>query len=339
MSDAVAFLVKSETGKKVVNYLDDFLFAALLRYFCNQQMEMFMKICESIGLPVNKDKTFKASTLLTFLGLLIDTVKQLVCIPIEKVRRAQKLLSEYQNKKKITIHKLQKLCGFLNFLCRAIVPGHAFTRRLYAYTAGTNLKPHHHVKITGEMRSDMNMWLIFLNRPSVYSRLFMDFNYYDATDVDFNTDSSRNFNLGFGGICQNSWMWGQWDEYTKRIEPSIEYLELFALTAGFLLWGQHFANKCIHIFCDNMSVVHMVNNMSSGCKYCMVLIRLLTLESMTWNVRLFAKHVRSESNGPSDALSRLQFAGFFELTKDKNINARADRIPDRIWPISKIWLN
>ena len=34
-SDAVAHLVKFKTGKDLVNYLDDYLFAALLKLFCD----------------------------------------------------------------------------------------------------------------------------------------------------------------------------------------------------------------------------------------------------------------------------------------------------------------
>ena len=240
-----------------------------------------------------------------------------MCILIEKVERAQALIEEILGKKKLTVHKLQKLCGFLNFLCWAVEPGRAFTRRLYSFTSGEKLKLHHHIAINQEMRSDLNMWLQFLNSLSVYARPFMDYSYFDAEDIDFYTDASRNFDLGFGGVCETNWCWGQWDCYTKTVEPSIEYLELYALTVGFLLWGRKFANKRIHVFCDNMSVVHMVNNMSSSCKNCMVLIRIIVLESMHWNMRLFAKHVKSELNGPADALSHLEFDRFRHLTAKK----------------------
>ena len=127
-SDSIAHVVQYFTKKKVTNYLDDFLFAALLRYLCNKQVKTFMKICKHIPFPVNLEKTFWGCTSLTFLGLLIDTIRQIVCIPVEKVERAKQLVSEIMSRSKVTIHQMQKLCGFLNFLCRAIVPGRAFTR-------------------------------------------------------------------------------------------------------------------------------------------------------------------------------------------------------------------
>ena len=112
------------------------------------------------------------------------------------------------------------------------------------------------------MRADLSMWLLFMNNPSIYSRPFMDYNGRDATELDFFTDSSRNFSLGFGGICQQEWFFGEWDGFTAQVEPSIEYLELFAVTVGVLLWIEKFQNQRIYIFCDNMSVVHMINKIA-----------------------------------------------------------------------------
>ena len=50
------------------------------------------------------------------------------------------------------------MCGFLNFLGRGVIPGHAFTHRLYTFTANPKLKQHHHICVAGEMKSDLGMW-------------------------------------------------------------------------------------------------------------------------------------------------------------------------------------
>ena len=75
VSDAVAFLVRHQTGHP--NYLDEFLFIALLKWLCDNQTKTFMQICNEIGLPVALEKTFWSTTQLVFLGLLIDTVQQI----------------------------------------------------------------------------------------------------------------------------------------------------------------------------------------------------------------------------------------------------------------------
>ena len=157
--------------------MDDFLFAALMKLLCNSQVLEFLQVCELIAFPVSLEKTFWGTTRLVFLGMLIDTVNQWVCLPVEKVRKAVSLIESVITKrsKKITLNQLQKICGFLNFLGRCIIPGRAFTRRLYVYTASSNLKPHHHIRVNAEMKEDLIMWLIFLKHQSVYCRPFMDF--------------------------------------------------------------------------------------------------------------------------------------------------------------------
>ena len=44
-SDAIAHIMVFRTGKQLVNYLDDFLFAAWLRSMCNEQIQMFLNLC------------------------------------------------------------------------------------------------------------------------------------------------------------------------------------------------------------------------------------------------------------------------------------------------------
>ena len=80
----------------------------------------------------------------------------------------------------------------------------------------------------------------------------------------------------------------------------------------------------------------MINNSTSNCKNCMVLMQLLVAESMYWNVRVFAKHVGTKQNGKADALSRLDFDRFIRVGGDV-MNEVATPIPEAIWPLRKIW--
>ena len=71
----------------------------------------------------------------------------------------------------------------------------------------------------------------------------------------------------------------------------------------------------------------------------MILIRHITLVSLRNNVRIFAKHIRTELNGPSDALSRNQISRFYELTsrQGKMVEEKPEEIPDELWPVEKLW--
>ena len=340
-SNAIKHIVQWKTKNDLVNYLDDFLFAALIAFLCNNQVRTFLDICKEINFPVSLEKTFWATTTLTFLGLLIDTVNQCVAIPGEKIQRAVELITEVLNKKskKITLNQLQKICGFLNFLGKCVIPGRAFTRRLYTYTANDKLKPHHHIKINGEMRADLTMWLTFLQHPTVFSRPFLDFSKtLVADEIDMYSDASGR--IGLGAVCGCNWMTQTWPkEFLDKNKPSIEYLELYAVVAGVLRWIYQFKNRRIILFCDNKSVVDMINQTTTSCKNCMVLIRILVLKGLLENVRIFARHIEGKKNVLSDNLSRDRI-DLFKRTCSKQgrkIAIFPTDVPEAIWPIEKIW--
>ena len=192
------------------------------------------------------------------------------------------------------------------------------------------------------MRMDLELWQIFLQHPSIYSRKFIDFNKsISATDLDFYTDASANPNLGCGGIFGTEWFILQWNEkFIKNYKPSINYLELYALTVALAIWIPKLKNQKIYIFCDNMSVVQMVNSSSSKCKNCMVLIRIITLKALTFNVKLSVKHVPGKLNQFSDWLSRLEYKKFRQHARSikKKFNNEPVTIPTELWPMEKLWL-
>ena len=222
---------------------------------------------------------------------------------MRKITKAHQLITQALNKKnkKIELRELQKLTGFLNFLCRAIVPGRTFTRRLYAKTEGI-LKSHHHIYIDAEMRADLETWLEFLKNPNIYARNFADFDQqHTSKDIDMYTDATANKNLGCGGFSETNWFACQWGEkFIEDNNPSINYLELYGVTVAIFNWIHKYSNMKITLFCDNMSVVHMINNTTSKCKNCMKLIRLIILKGMKHNVKINAKHVAGKSNRYSD---------------------------------------
>ena len=241
--------------------------------------------------------------------------------------------------KKITLNQLQKICGFLNFLGRCIIPGRAFTRRLYVFTANDKLKPHHHIRVNAEMRDDLLMWVTFLQHPTVSSRPFLDFSKdILAEDIDMFSDASGR--LGMGALCQKDWMYIMWPKATlDKLKPSIEYLELYAVVAGVLTWIHRFKNRRIFLFCDNESVVGMINHTTTSCKNCMVLVRILVLKGLIENVRIFAKHIEGTKNTLADNLSRNRLDLFWKNSTrmKKNMNKVPTEVPGIIWPIEKIW--
>ena len=347
-SNAIKHITQVKSGNKIItNYLDDFLFIAIRRLICNQDMQTLLDIYELIKLPIALEKIEWGTTCLVFLGILLNGERLCISIPLEKKDKAIKLLNEFTNKKKATIKQLQVLTGYLNFLSKAIVPGRTFTRRMYAKYAnwcvnkkGGYLKHYHHVSLDKEFKFDCEIWRMFLEHHSSASvcRPMIDLHVFETSEqLNFASDASANSKLGFGAVYGYKWLFAQWEpQFIKLNSPSIEYLELVGLVAAVLTWGESLKNRRIVVFTDNMSVVGMVNAMSSSCKNCMYLLRLLTLNNLIHNRRVFAKFVRGIDNDLPDALSRLQFDRFWRLAPP-GMEKTPSQISPLIWPISAIW--
>ena len=345
---ASMLLVNKVQMTLITNYLDDFLFVYISIYGCNGIVHVFLDVCKHIGFPVALEKTEWGTDQIVFLGMLLDGKRHTISISEERRVQILHLVQRFKDKRKATIKDLQSLARHLNFVNRAIVPGRAFTRRMYAKFTGKNimsnsgrlLKPHHHVKIDAEFRLDCQMWELFLKDVSAVTRPFVDLSITLVADtLNFFSDASANKTLGYGAVFGNNWMFGQWEHgFIEKCEPSIKFLELFALCAALLTWNRDpKLNKArIVIFCDNISVVHMVNKLSSSCGQCMKLIRILTLDNLKHDRRVFVKHVKGKNNSLSDSLSRLDFDRFWRLALT-TMNKFATKTSEVIWPVSKIW--
>ena len=128
-SDALCHIVEKmvRVHNRITNYLNDFLFIARTIALCNAMINRFLEICQEIGVPVAMEKTEWAAEFITFLGILLDGRNRILAIPLEKKDNAIDILMKMLDKKKATVHELQRLCGILNFIGRTVFPGRTFT--------------------------------------------------------------------------------------------------------------------------------------------------------------------------------------------------------------------
>ena len=228
------------------------------------------------------DKTEWASECVIFLDVLLDRRYLVLRLPLEKRHKAIMLLKTMIHKRKATVKELQELCGYLNFLCKAVFPGHPFVRRMYAKyskvmkvpsindtncgkentTAEFKLKPYHHVRLDKEFKTNCSVWLQFLDEDNklndIVNRPMIDLLAPELTskEIFFYSDASASKNLGYGCVYNHMWIRGDWGvNFIEEMNPSIEYLELFALWAGMLTWDSLITDCRITVFCNNTAVV------------------------------------------------------------------------------------
>ena len=227
-----------------------------------------------------------------FLGIVLDGRHLTLTIPEDKRIKAINMLKWVIDAKKVTILTVQRLTGTLNFLTKAIVPGRTFLHRMYdglklIDNNSRKLKQHHHITLTKGFIEDCKIWLMFLSTteqsPRI-SRPFLDLNQEEVTSemLQFYSDASASkTHGGMGAVFDDHWIELHWNcQFLEQYKPSIEFLELFALVAAILTWGEKLQNMRVRIFCDNKSVRDMINGKastgsSSRCKFCMKLLEII----------------------------------------------------------------
>ena len=161
------------------------------------------------------------------------------------------------------------------------------------------LLPLHHVNLNKEFIGDCKMWLTFLEKQGQKGicRPFVEWSAGDESRkvLKFFSDASKNESLGVGAVYDNRrWLCQQWPaDFIKRHDPSIEFLELYALVSAMITWNLEpgLTNSRGVVFCDNEAVIHMLNNTASLCWHCLKLLRILVLGNTNNNRQVFCKHI------------------------------------------------
>ena len=76
-----------------------------------------------LGFQVAMDTVDSPATVLTFLGLELDSISQQICLPPDKVREILAELTKWQSCSKTTKQKLLSLIGKLAFAAGAVPLG------------------------------------------------------------------------------------------------------------------------------------------------------------------------------------------------------------------------
>lgn len=97
---------------------------------CTELMDGFTELCKFLGVPLALEKSEGPEDRLTFLGIELDSVRQLSRLTEEKVLMLVLLLHSVISCRKITLQQLQSVIGHLNFACWVVAPGRAFLRWL-----------------------------------------------------------------------------------------------------------------------------------------------------------------------------------------------------------------
>ena len=116
-ADALEWIIANEDESLVefvIHYLDDFLFGGIPNSDTyKRSLDLALHLCDRLGFLVMTENVFGPSTLLEFLGFVIDTTAMEMRLPEEKLRHLKSLLEGWISRKSCTKRELLSLIGSL----------------------------------------------------------------------------------------------------------------------------------------------------------------------------------------------------------------------------------
>ena len=159
VADGLSWALMCEGVRVFLHYLDDFFFcyhppAAL----CAAQLNSAITVCENLGFPVAPKKVEGPSTVLTFLGIEIDSTAQELRLPQPKLMRLKVVLAAWLGRRNATKRDLQSLIGLLNHAATVVPPGRIFVRQIIE----TMKIPFQRVRLNAHCKADIAWWSSFV---------------------------------------------------------------------------------------------------------------------------------------------------------------------------------
>ena len=100
VADALEWCVKQGGVEFLFHYLDDFaVIGPPNSRACHHALNMLKRICAELGVPLAPEKQAGPSAIITFLGNTINTIKQDLRLPRDKLERLIETVSEWTSSK------------------------------------------------------------------------------------------------------------------------------------------------------------------------------------------------------------------------------------------------
>ena len=132
------------------------------------------------------------------------------------------------------------------------------------------------------MREDFQMWIVFLQEFGGCTPILTEI----QPIVQICKDATANPDLGWGAWYDQEWMCQKWDkDFLDQKQPSIDFLELYAVVVAVYAWTPKLINKSVEVFSDNTPTVEVINDAFSHSPNLMHLLRFLTLHCMLNNIK------------------------------------------------------
>jgi hypothetical protein len=287
-------------GHHVVVYLDDFFVCGPDFASCKATFDALVQLLRRLGFQINWRKIVDPCQQLTFLGILIDTVRGTLSLKPAKVTELVDLLRSYQQRKRASRKQLESLAGKLSWAAHVTPCGRAHIQPVFTLISSLKL-PSHKCRL-GPIKPDLSWWSYWLtsglNRRPIWP---------PSTPLNVYTDSCADAG---GAFCHGYWLYAHWARDVPRLAPHhINVKELAAVILAAQTWRHAWAHHHVVVHTDNRVTEALINKGAARNITCLYLLRHLASLAILNNFTISASYIPGNDNIIADAISRLHEPG------------------------------
>ena len=155
---------------------------------CEANLAIMSHTCKLLGFSVQSKKLVYPTTVLEYIGIIIDSDLMQLRISTERLTEITIELNMWKNRKQCTKRELLSLIGKLSFVARVVRSGRTFLRRLIDESKKAKYL-HYRISLSKAMQQDVDWWISYL--PS-WNGVSMIYENTSSTNADLNlwTDAS-----------------------------------------------------------------------------------------------------------------------------------------------------
>ena len=284
-------------GHMGTSYLDDLIGVSPAEEGI-QAYDTLGVLLSELGLVENLKKACPPSTKQLVLGVMIDTVNGTVSVPSDRMEEISELILIWKRKRKSNKVDLQSLIGKLQFVSKCVQQSRVFLNRLLdtlrSFSASKTK-----ITLSESFKKDIQWWRLFMSEFNGVS--YIPPMIWNEPDVVFSTDSCL---TGCGGICGREYFHRSYPSTVIEKGLAIHALEMLAVLIAVRFWGKYCVGGRIQIFCDNESVVQVLNSSKTRDAFLGSCLREIWLEVARFHFEMRAVHLPGVENRVADWLSR-----------------------------------
>ena len=131
---------------------------------CQRNIDTSIQQFQDWEIPLHPDKLESPSTILTVLGIELDSLLLQARLPQEKFDRIHTILVFWSQKRHCTQKELESLIGNLQHACKVVPSGCTFLHRMINLLSAF-CRENHPIRLNRYFHLDLSWWLEFFQSP------------------------------------------------------------------------------------------------------------------------------------------------------------------------------